>query len=103
MSIVVKGVKISKNCNACALCDSDGYCLPLFEHIEYGMAQSRYYDCPILCELPEKHGRLIDVDDFLKFLKALTKHGAPYQSVMELLDKSQKIIVEAEGENENSI
>lgn len=31
--------------------------------------------------------RLIDADDFKKFLQALCKAGAPYEEVVELLDK----------------
>lgn len=31
--------------------------------------------------------RLIDADDFKKFMQALCKAGAPYESVVELLDK----------------
>ena len=30
--------------------------------------------------------RLIDADDFQKFLKALCKAGAPYEEVIQLLD-----------------
>lgn len=32
-------------------------------------------------------GRLIDADDFKKFLQALCKAGAPYEEVVQLLDK----------------
>ena len=31
--------------------------------------------------------RLIDADDFKKFLQALCKAGAPYEGVVQLLDK----------------
>ena len=31
--------------------------------------------------------RLIDADDFKKFLQALCKAGAPYEEVVQLLDK----------------
>lgn len=31
--------------------------------------------------------RLVDADDFKKFLEALCKAGAPYHEVVELLDK----------------
>ena len=31
--------------------------------------------------------RLIDADDFKRFMQALCKAGAPYESVVELLDK----------------
>lgn len=31
--------------------------------------------------------RLIDADDFKKFLQALCKSGAPYENVIQLLDK----------------
>lgn len=44
--------------------------------------------------------RLIDADDFKKFLQALCKAGAPYEEVVQLLDKqptafdTEKVIAE---------
>ena len=32
-------------------------------------------------------GRLVDADDFKRFLQALCKAGAPYEEVIQLLDK----------------
>lgn len=35
--------------------------------------------------------RLIDADDFKKFLQALCKAGAPYEEVVQLLDKQPTV------------
>lgn len=49
-------------------------------------------------------GRLIDADDFKKFLQALCKAGAPYSEVIQLLDRQptaydvEKVVAELEKE-----
>lgn len=51
-------------------------------------------------------GRLIDADDFKKFLQALCKAGAPYEEVVQLLDKQptaydvEKVVAELEQKME---
>ena len=48
--------------------------------------------------------RLIDADDFKKFMQALCKAGSPYESFIELLDKQttaydiDKVVKELESE-----
>ena len=48
--------------------------------------------------------RLIDADDFKKFMQVLCKAGSPYESVIELLDKQttaydiDKVVKELESE-----
>ena len=44
-------------------CDlwSEGLCVPLQKSVDAHTIDS---DCPILCEIPDKHGRLIDADAF---------------------------------------
>ena len=50
--------------------------------------------------------RLIDADRFKKFLQALCKAGAPYDEVIQLLDKEptaydvEKVVAELEKEQE---
>ena len=47
--------------------------------------------------------RLIDADDFKKFLQALCRAGAPYKEVIQLLDKqptafdTEKVVEQLEG------
>ena len=67
MSILIKGMKMPKNCGECPfkglsptgesmICDLTLFNVP-WEWIPF--------DCPLI-ELPEKHGRLIDADALLK-------------------------------------
>lgn len=97
MSVVIK-MDMPKSCGMCE-CSGTGVCREWMKVDRRDMGSKRAVSCPILCELPEKHGRLIDADDFLNFLKALTDNGASYQSVIELLEKSETII-EAEGKHD---
>ena len=38
-------------------------------------SQKRPEDCPIICQLPEVHGRLVDADDFIKHLFTEWQNG----------------------------
>ena len=71
MSIIVKGMKIPENCGMCDLAhrNFDGNetrlaCYALKNWAEES-GDGRRSDCPLV-ELPEKHGDLIDRDEFLK-------------------------------------
>lgn len=50
--------------------------------------------------------RLIDADDFKKFLQALCKAGAPYEDVVQLLDNqptaydAERVVEELEKESD---
>ena len=52
--------------------------------------------------------RLVDADDFKRFLQALCKAGAPYEEVIQLLDKQptaydvEKVVEELEQERERA-
>ena len=54
-------------------------------------------------------GRLIDADDFKKFLQALCKAGAPYSEVIQLLDRQEtaydveKVVEEIKKENKDEV
>ena len=54
-------------------------------------------------------GRLIDADDFKKFLQALCKAGAPYSEVIQLLDRQataydvEKVVAEMERSKRTSV
>ena len=61
MSVLIKGVELPKSCYECFLCDDEcfgSYKCGLVK--EWGSAESRASDCPIV-EIPP-HGRLIDAD-----------------------------------------
>lgn len=63
MSVLIKGMKMPKNCIECPFSDHEAWCLIP------GDPKMRYYcpkeeiseHCPLV-EVPEPHGRLIDAD-----------------------------------------
>ena len=71
MSVVVKGMRIPKNCWECVETDLNivisvfgGMC-PYCEKIrtDHDMQTGRHPECPLVA-LPDKHGDLIDIDAF---------------------------------------
>lgn len=61
MSVVVR-MEMPENCTCCPMCftaDVQGYhwCAALEQEVEEGMSRSK--ECPIICSLPEGHGRLV--------------------------------------------
>lgn len=63
MSECVVRMEMPENCTCCPMCftaDVQGYhwCAALEQEVEQGL--SRPKECPIICSLPEGHGRLID-------------------------------------------
>lgn len=71
MSVIVKGMKMPNNCMACDLeevddCGHDYRCPLIYKGYTSKIRQDgRLPKCP-LGELPEKHGRLVDVDELSK-------------------------------------
>ena len=97
MSLLIKGMKLPKNCLLCPC------------HVHEGIGMGRYYycqaiddepivsemycpkDCPIV-EIPTPHGRLIDADN----LKCpLSWQG----EIVKATVREAPTIIEAEGEN----
>lgn len=84
MSVLIKGIKIPKNCGDCPFCaftadekkyigycntsDDDYYCKVLDRFMEYDEIDGgvdilgKPDDCPLV-EVPTSHGRLIDADE----------------------------------------
>lgn len=65
MSECVVRMEMPENCECCPMvftADVPGYhwCAALEQEVEQGL--SRPKDCPIICQLPEGHGRLVDID-----------------------------------------
>ena len=65
MSECVVRMEMPQNCECCPMvyaADVPGYhwCAALEQEVEQGL--SRPKDCPIICSLPEGHGRLVDID-----------------------------------------
>ena len=61
MSVLIKGMKMPKNCAECPVALSGKYCRINKTHTTYIKLPIRPDHCPLV-ELPEKHGRLIDKD-----------------------------------------
>ena len=66
MSECVVRIEMPENCTCCPMCftaDVQGYhwCAALEQEVEEGL--SRPKECPIICQLPEGHGRLGDLDE----------------------------------------
>lgn len=66
MSEFVVRMEMPENCTCCPMCftaDVQGYhwCAALEQEVEEGL--SRPKECPIICQLPEGHGRLGDLDE----------------------------------------
>lgn len=101
MSIIVKGMRIPKNCWKCmetklniAVSVFGGMC-PYCEKIrtDHDMETGRHPECP-LGALPDHHGRLVDADElnFSSMLDSIDQ-GIAEETVMDA-----HTIVEAEGE-----
>ena len=106
MSVLIR-MKLPPNCRECDI-EYDSYYCPLAGKEtgddRYG---KRLDDCPIIAELPEKHGRLVDADKLMAiFSDRLEKVAERYgidsseagilSGAMKLLE-SQTAIIEAEG------
>ena len=97
MSILIEGMKLPKNCDNCDLIQFDD------EGLEAHCPLSPYYrwcgtppdyrpeGCPLV-EVPTLHGRLIDADAFLKWLKEFHPNDVAIMSGI----KNARTIVEAE-------
>ena len=76
---IVKGMKMPKSYFDCHLFKNDECILIDYEDkdiCDYGdMDLSQTGICPIIGELPEKHGRLIDADAFIEFLEKDYKYS----------------------------
>lgn len=77
MSVIVKGMKMPKNCDDCFFIGRgypDWCSLPQIsngdDEIDYTKKRPDW--CPLI-ELPEKHGRLIDADAFADFIMGTIK------------------------------
>lgn len=107
MSKCVVRMEMPDNCTCCPMCftaDVQGYhwCAALEQEVEEGL--SRPKECPIICQLPEGHGRLVDADaNFLGVIHLSSGGFVNYNTtIAERLGKEDmwavKVIVPAEAE-----
>ena len=77
MSECVVRMEMPENCCECQLRQEDyemGEEFCPFTGVEC-LSIGRQNNCPIICSLPEGHGRLIDADDFIKNLFTEWQNG----------------------------
>lgn len=112
MSILIKGMKMPKNCDSCWLSRMRGSSLGGILDCKiigtvgaamddpHDILNNRHPDCPLI-ELPEKHGRLIDENEVRTVMNwLLVQPQRPtwndtYQAIQEM-----NATVEAEGDEE---
>lgn len=72
MSECVVRMEMPENCTCCPMCftaDMQGYhwCAALEQEVEEGL--SRPKECPVICQLPEGHGELIERQPIIQFIE----------------------------------
>ena len=106
MSVIVKGVKMPDSCAVCRFAGRGGYRMERVVCMFTGKNEDaknvdRLSDCPLVA-LPDKHGRLGDLDELIHELNNSHYLGAPYVNaginiaIGKVCDAST--IVEQEGE-----
>ena len=94
MSVLIKGMKMPKNCSDCPLNYDMMSCMitgtrwwsDTMVLMDFDYQESRLYDCPLV-ELPEHHGDLVDVkeirwDDHYDSDGNLSKYKIAYSDEM---------------------
>lgn len=97
MSVIVKGMKIPKNCDDCFFIERgypDWCSLPQIFNGEDEIYDTKKRPdwCPLIA-LPEKHGRLIDAGEMIN-----EWDGCTYDGSVTLLLETRPTVIEAEGE-----
>ena len=93
---VVRMERVPKNCDDGCWGSLSGEC-PWCDSIDgYRMVGKRPPNCPIICSLPENHGRLVDVSEVYA---QMHKYGflAPDMTAHEFVEDELTTIVPAEG------
>lgn len=96
--MIVVDMDMPKTCGTCKL--SVGYtCTKWLKLYRDEMASKKADDCPIVAEIPQKHGRLIDA---VEYEKDVRKHYFDHNTVIrctEIALHNAKTIIEAESED----
>ena len=98
MSVVVR-MEMPGNCYECEMRGAWAFC-PIGKWPVVGYKKQRHEDCPIICSLPEGHGRLVDSEeDASKYITIWDCNCSEFgrQTVMAVEDlKYLPTIVQAE-------
>lgn len=101
MSECVVRMEMPNSCYDCEIRDGKAYC-PICGTTLVGYKRSRHENCPILCQLPEGHGDLVDSEeDVRNYITIWDCNCSEYgrQTVMAVDDLHYlPIIVPAEAE-----
>ena len=92
MSECVVRMEMPKNCFECpfSIIDdtADGaWCNALAQQV-YCTSDGRDEDCPIICALPEGHGRLVDADALNSILEHRVREGFTIFTVRDIVEAS---------------
>ena len=74
MSECVVRMKMPNSCYECEMRGAWAFC-PIGKWPVVGYKKQRHEDCPVICQLPEGHGRLIDADALIDVLGILGDKG----------------------------
>ena len=101
MSEVVVRMEMPKSCDLCPCLDDNGdypRCRITNEQRGYTFnnREKRMPGCPIVCALPENHGRLVDADEVLKRAIGTKCFRGDYSLMLEELVGESTTIVQAE-------
>ena len=67
MSECVVRMEMPKNCYECEMRGERGFC-PIGKLCVVGYRKQRHEDCPIICQLPEGHGRLVEESEAIRLI-----------------------------------
>lgn len=95
MSLIIKGMSLPKSCHDCDLFSGEGFLCPLVIETTNDWVREVMYkradECPLV-EIPTPHGRLIDADRFLDWLKEFHPNDVVIMSGV----KNARTVIEAE-------
>ena len=96
MALIIKG-EMPKGCSECRDLRFNIPNCPLHKHTQGNWYRiGKHPDCPIIGEIPDEHGRLIDAD---KLKHELLEHGHPdtrewhYAEVDQFIDECPTVVV----------
>ena len=95
MSECVVRMEMPKNCYECEMRGAWAFC-PIGKWPVVGYKKQRHEDCPIICSLPEGHGRLVDADAYSAEMK--DRQNAAWKWRNEAIGEEDEVkLARAEG------
>lgn len=92
-SVLIRGMKMPKNCDVCGI--RDIHLCKLWMRMTISQRiEGKHPDCPLV-EVKEPHGRLIDADETIRIWD-----GATFEGSIKPLIEARPTVIEAEGREE---